>query len=432
MATEPRTLTRQELYELVWSTSLQKVAPQLGCSDVGLAKLCERHQIPTPPAGYWTQREFGKTVDTPLLPSPPASDTIVIEIKPDQPITENEPPFFDGTLGALAARVAGGELIAPVKASLRTCHPLTSRTRDWLDACHRPVERNRFGGIRYSSQGPQLDGPPIGMRVFREQAARALRVLDAILRTFEALGIKPEKAREEWRKVMEFEMRGYRFGLRIVERTKRHDHELTPRERSSIERTGRHWGPRYDYKPTGELRLALTYSGFDAPWAEFKETRKIPVEERIPQLVLAVLRAADDWLRRQDEAKQAKTLAEEKRLREAEEAERQRIKAERHQVDLACQGRLLDTAEDWYRTRRLRRFLLLVRAKARSSELDSYDRDLLERWLRWADSVIESRDPLNRPLGEVPDLTHPGIREAERRRGEQYLPTARVEIHGST
>ena len=69
------TLTRQELYDLVWSTPMTKLAESFGLSDVGLAKICDRHRVPTPPRGYWAKKDAGKkvkqtifvNVDDPLL-----------------------------------------------------------------------------------------------------------------------------------------------------------------------------------------------------------------------------------------------------------------------------------------------------------------------------------------------------------------------------
>jgi hypothetical protein len=43
--------TRQELYDLVWTTPLVKLAKRYGLSDVGLRKICVKHDIPTPPPG---------------------------------------------------------------------------------------------------------------------------------------------------------------------------------------------------------------------------------------------------------------------------------------------------------------------------------------------------------------------------------------------
>jgi hypothetical protein len=37
--------TRQELYDLVWSTPMVKLAKEFGLSDVGLRKTCVKHGI---------------------------------------------------------------------------------------------------------------------------------------------------------------------------------------------------------------------------------------------------------------------------------------------------------------------------------------------------------------------------------------------------
>lgn len=45
-------LTRQQLYDMVWERAVSKVAPELGISDVGLRKICLKHDIPLPDARY--------------------------------------------------------------------------------------------------------------------------------------------------------------------------------------------------------------------------------------------------------------------------------------------------------------------------------------------------------------------------------------------
>ena len=43
---DEREITREELYKLVWSKSLVLAAQELGISDVGLAKICKRLDVP--------------------------------------------------------------------------------------------------------------------------------------------------------------------------------------------------------------------------------------------------------------------------------------------------------------------------------------------------------------------------------------------------
>ena len=54
-----KSFTRRELYELVWATPLSTLALQFGLSDRGLAKICKRHRVPTPPRGYWAKLAAG-------------------------------------------------------------------------------------------------------------------------------------------------------------------------------------------------------------------------------------------------------------------------------------------------------------------------------------------------------------------------------------
>ena len=60
-------LTRAELYEKVWATPMRAIAKEFGMSDVGLAKICRKHDIPVPP-GYCLRPEFISRSFPPTLP----------------------------------------------------------------------------------------------------------------------------------------------------------------------------------------------------------------------------------------------------------------------------------------------------------------------------------------------------------------------------
>ncbi|MFN3511705.1 MAG: TetR/AcrR family transcriptional regulator [Phenylobacterium sp.] len=82
--TESATLSRQELYERVWSRPLSHVATDLGLSPSGLSKICDRLLIPTPPRGYWLRRGAGAGGAPPALPPPPpgAAERLAIADQP--------------------------------------------------------------------------------------------------------------------------------------------------------------------------------------------------------------------------------------------------------------------------------------------------------------------------------------------------------------
>lgn len=80
-------LTRDQLYDLVWSEPIQVLGPRYGMSDVGLKKVCKRMRIPTPGRGYWAQKAVGKAPRRIPLPKLPASVSVS-----QQSITFGRPP----------------------------------------------------------------------------------------------------------------------------------------------------------------------------------------------------------------------------------------------------------------------------------------------------------------------------------------------------
>jgi hypothetical protein len=64
-------LSREELYEKIWSIPGSKLAKEFGISDVALAKICRKFRIPKPSRGYWARPEMGRKLSKPPLPSAP-------------------------------------------------------------------------------------------------------------------------------------------------------------------------------------------------------------------------------------------------------------------------------------------------------------------------------------------------------------------------
>jgi len=69
MPTKPLSMTREALYELVWSEPILHIAKRLGMSDRGLGKLCTRFEIPVPPRGWWAKQQHGRRVARRPLPA---------------------------------------------------------------------------------------------------------------------------------------------------------------------------------------------------------------------------------------------------------------------------------------------------------------------------------------------------------------------------
>ncbi len=76
-------LTRQRLYEQIWTQPLATTARQLGLSSSGLSKICDRLLIPCPPRGHWARVRAGRAPERPPLPAAPAGAGETIAIKAD-------------------------------------------------------------------------------------------------------------------------------------------------------------------------------------------------------------------------------------------------------------------------------------------------------------------------------------------------------------
>lgn len=127
------TLTRKELYELIWSKPMTKVARDFEVSDVWIGKVCREANIPRPPVGYWQKLDAGKKPSRKPLPPAKllAGDTIYIksntslwnggyERRSDEEIVnapEPSPPIFTESMEDFRARIESkiGQIVLPEK-----------------------------------------------------------------------------------------------------------------------------------------------------------------------------------------------------------------------------------------------------------------------------------------------------------------------------
>ncbi|HEY1686232.1 MAG TPA: hypothetical protein VGG19_15810 [Tepidisphaeraceae bacterium] len=124
-------LTRQELYEKVWSTPCIKLAAEFRISDVLIGKICAKHQIPKPPPGYWAKLAHGAAMIRPPLPSIDDPSLAFIEITPDAGASQKIPPG-EGGLKHLEESLPENKIV--VGQSLDDPRPLIRATRRSLRA----------------------------------------------------------------------------------------------------------------------------------------------------------------------------------------------------------------------------------------------------------------------------------------------------------
>ena len=102
-------IDRKTLYDEIWASSVMKVAEKYEISYSRLLSACKQYNIPVPPSGYNTKREFGKPFET--IPLPESEETIItIESPPkkkevEKPIAEASPSVKEEDTDALSVEV---------------------------------------------------------------------------------------------------------------------------------------------------------------------------------------------------------------------------------------------------------------------------------------------------------------------------------------
>jgi hypothetical protein len=116
MSNEGKTISREELYQKIWTTPIVRLAEELGYSYSELIKICVGLGIPRPIGGYWNRLQHGGASEQ--VPLPPASPGVKTEIplgpRLNAPLPP-EPPTYAGEEGkpSDAAQVATTKDVSP-------------------------------------------------------------------------------------------------------------------------------------------------------------------------------------------------------------------------------------------------------------------------------------------------------------------------------
>ena len=120
----PKRISRTELYARVWQTPMTRLGLQLGISGNGLAKICQRLDVPYPPRGYWAKKEAGKAVSVTELPQLQPGTPTDVDIYPS-PSRPQEPAPIQAVIAAAEASASA----VTIPETLEGAHP---KVKAWL------------------------------------------------------------------------------------------------------------------------------------------------------------------------------------------------------------------------------------------------------------------------------------------------------------
>lgn len=348
-------ILRKELYEAVWEKPIRTLAKEWELSDVGLAKVCKKHEIPHPPLGYWAKVAAGYKVPIPPLKGNP--DTLI---------------HFSGGPSQKAPKLAGAikEVVtAAIDAKANPANdtgtmPLARWTKKTEKALQRKPTPHGF-----------ISGRDETFRVSISESSRdrAVRLLNTLEIGLTAAGMA--WAIDEKHHYVVGKMHGETIAFEMSERYARTEHvKKHPQYEWMNEKT-------YTYQFLDELviRIEGWYEGRKS-WSDGKTQR---LEDKMTEVIAGFLAAA--------EAMRLKTIEREEQHRRWEEEAR--IRAERERIEREEREFLkfaLEESAHWKNANRLRAYADHLRRTVGNG-----DRQLSEQGAAWIERLLSAADRLD-------------------------------------
>ncbi len=340
-------LTRQELYDQIWTEPMTAVAKKYGLSAVGLAKICRSFEIPKPPVGYWARLVAGKSADRPALPELEERDKI--EIRAFR--VGFEPDLDSEPLVEVPTVVVPDELIEP--------HAVVKRIKKEINAT-----KADYRGILECD-----DSISPSFAVSKNSISRALRTLDTVYKSWEEFGGIVRSDDGALGNGDDF------VQLAITESYRRE-------EKPKKDRYFTEWV----YFATDNLMLEIKgwcRDGMRRRWTDGKS-------QRLEQKLGNFLSTVPIWL----EELRAKRHDKECRERQRALAEaRRQVANKREARETAWRDDLLMRARDFETAARIRRYLAAVEKDIADGIIRPTDSEGFKRWMDWSHWYADFADP---------------------------------------
>ena len=368
-----KNFTRAELYERVWATPMSKLAVEFGLSDQGLAKICRKHDIPTPPRGHWAKLASGKPSPQLALPEKNQTGDLRIAIRPNK---EKGRRSERGEAVHQSIRKAEAKAAEthPIPESMRSLHPLVA---GWISD-HKADQEERRKARRGRSARDFYWGGLDPLPDLTERDRYRLRVTSAFLKAVEKRGVRVVGGQRKGK--LELEILGEKLPCAIMEKMHR--------SYGDRDETWSAWVHDHNagLKPSGWLRFSVEPWGVGTTPKDLIESDKAPADVLLARFIERVMALGPKLVEARKEREE----------RERQWAEEEAIRAERARLareDDERWDRFRRAAVDWEECQRLKAFLDFLRTKEKSEPEALYDGRSLTDWIAWAEQKIDLLEP---------------------------------------
>ena len=361
---ESKKLTRQELYDLVWSKSMTALAKEYNISDNGLRKICKKLDIPLPQLGHWQKLQYGKEVK--IIPLPKdfkGEDTITLNERKEGNNNENNVIVEYHKL--IKQITEDTSLSFDVPERLSNPDILIVEAKNDFDS--RKHEKYAiYRGIMSTSSGI------VSVSVAPKNSNRALRIMDIIIKLLKQRGHNVIVKGNTTFAVV----KGEEIKIRLREKLKM---IVTKNEKYSWNNT--------DYVPTGILSFKID----EYPEKEFNDTINQTLEKQLPKILTKLELVSVQLKKRREEIEN--WHRELNKIREAEEA----IK-KRKSTEIENFKKLLDESERCKKAVDIRNYIKQVENNAIK---DNNLSEELTNWINWANNKADWYDPITKKEDEI-------------------------------
>jgi hypothetical protein len=377
--------TRLELYQLVWSEPLRRLAQRFGISDVAIAKRCRKSNIPLPGKGYWAKKEAGKQVFQSAIPPRGLGQSDVVtfggddryhsgrEEESDEELltaTITPPPAFPDGLSEVTERAK--QLVGKVRAaSLARPHALIARL---LHEDEKKREKQKASPYPSHFDAPLFDSP------FER---RRLRLMNSVFHAFSRCGCTPSlHGREADSLAVQVGDQRVGFTVGPVKDKPQGQYPPRPVPSDSPMKLELDW-----YQPPPEIK---------ARWQDEGDSR---LEDQIEEIVAGLV-VVGEWMYRSSLLRyyeyrrdRQRELKEQIRRRNEEAARKERQRLEK--IEAERRDQLVAETLAWRQASEIRAYIE-AQVTRRKANADSEMLTALETWASWARAEADRIDPLLR------------------------------------
>jgi len=352
-------LTRQQLYDLVWSEPMTTISKRFGLSDNGLRKHCKSMNIPTPPIGYWAKLQYNHKVEKTPLPEElqikktevnlkeiedTLKDKSVNSVRPMDKVNQREEEIKIGDISAFE-----------VPDVLYAKDSIIIDTKEY----YRPKDEH---SSKYRQNNPYTSKIKQHLNLFVDYKSidRALNIFSTIIKALRSRGHDIEIKENTTYAVIKGEK------IDIIIKEKQH-------------RIPGKYGPDFEF--SSQLSFNIKYNSYSSK--VFNDGLSSKLEDKIIKIVASLEIIAEEIIARNIESEKKRLKWEaEKRLQE--EFEKQQ------NIELKRFKKLLYMTNRYHATKAMTEYINAIETDAQKNSKIS---DELKEQIKWAREKIDWFDP---------------------------------------